>query len=246
MPSMSATLRETTDIPVSACPSELCAGELPRVHHMNTGIGEVFRVAGGAARLMRSAHGGNLGIRGADRTPHSLSTRNDGCVVLRRFLAKGDERSGSQERRTRSKQSCLELTSTLPFRQELDPSEQLSPRHRGQGKLLGLRFKPPQDASIGVAAEQFRDDIRVEHNHSNVAQRAGSLRAGIAMSSTPPTLKAACRKAAAILAGSVARVRISRASASIDRPCSRACSTRRCFTCSSRPRTMIDANTTTS
>src|SRR5699024_998350 len=113
-------------------------------------------------------------------------------------------------------------------------------RDRGDRDITLQRREPFDHAGLRRRPKDLRDDIGVEDDHSTSAARATSSRAGIGRSSTPPTSCAADSSAIPIWGRRAALVRISRTSASIERPCSFACAASCRLTASSSPRTMMD------
>ena len=116
----------------------------------------------------------------------------------------------------------------------------------GDSYVPGEILQPPDDLWIRSRAEHFGEDVRVEDNHSKSAARARSARSGVVNSSKPPRPCATFMRARPTLGRRTARVRMSRASASMDLPCSLASAARSAFTDSSSPRTIIDVIVATS
>src|SRR5918997_6392447 len=118
--------------------------------------------------------------------------------------------------------------------------QQLRERHRGDSDISCERHEPCDDTRVGLRPEDLRDDIGVENDHPKSTARATSLRSGSGRSSTPPTSCATCMSATPMWGLRAALVRMSRTSASIERPCSFVCVASCFFTDSSSPRTMMD------
>src|SRR5690625_1668507 len=212
----------------------------PGVDQLDASVREIIDVARRADRSVRQADSGDLRVGHTDRYRRTLPSQEDVGIAFSRRTIERQHRATPPIGLERRFDTLRQLILAPAVRETPHTGQQFRERHRRDRDITGQRREPFDHARLRRRPEDLRDDIRVEDDHSNSTARATSSRAGTGRSSTPLTSCATDSNAIPIWGRRAALVRISRTSASMERPCSLACVASCRFTPSSSPRTIMD------
>ena len=137
---------------------------------------------------MGDRDGGNGGIGKTDRVSRRLRARIDAPKRCGRPFVKCED-APFEQRQHLIGQCAMQFCTPPTGRQCFDTRQQLGEAHGSEKKRLRqLLIEPVQHGLIGCRFERLGDDIRIDNNHSKLADFTRARLRRI-FNSTPPTLR---------------------------------------------------------